>query len=90
MSLCKKYGFIVFSDFGFLPICNDRIRDGIIWIIIGCSYTGLNEDLSVLQDIDRGDFHVDLFSNFVLQWVGVGNSYVSETTRLIKLKLIAE
>lgn len=90
MSLCKTYCFIDFSDFLFLPICDDGIGDGITGIIIGCSYTGLKEDLSVLYDIDRGDLHVDRFSNIVIQWVAAGISCVSEGTRLIKLKLIAE
>ncbi len=86
----NKYGLIDLIDFGFLPICDDRIRDRILGIIIGCSYTGLKEDLSVFQDTDWGDLHVDLVSNSVLQWVAAGISNAFETTRLIKLKLVAE
>ncbi len=76
--------------FRFLPICDDRIRDGIIGIIIGCSYTGLEEDLRVLYYTDWGDLHVDDLSHIVLQWVAAGIAHVSKPTRLIKLKLVAE
>lgn len=63
--MCKCSGVCRIS-----PIGDEGIRDGVIVIIVRCSHTRIEEDLSVLDWSDRFNLHVYLISHNVLKRVG--------------------
>lgn len=73
-----------------VPICDDGVCNGVVWIIVGCSYAGLEEDLRVLDWSDGLNLHVDHLTHIILQRVCACINSGVKTLGVIKLKLIAE